>query len=47
MTLHDLLNTLGPVGLLALTGTVMMFVGWCWRSSGRATPTAGPQPARP
>lgn len=27
MTPHDLLNTLDPVGLLALTGTVMMFVG--------------------
>ncbi|MFF4654604.1 hypothetical protein [Streptomyces sp. NPDC001381] len=27
MTLHDLLDTLGPVGLLVLFGMVMIFVG--------------------
>ncbi|WP_043474467.1 hypothetical protein [Streptomyces collinus] len=27
MTLHDLLDTLGPVGLLVLLCTVMIFVG--------------------
>ncbi|MFK0112076.1 hypothetical protein [Streptomyces sp. NPDC091217] len=27
MKLHDLLDTLGPVGLLVLLGTVMIFVG--------------------
>ncbi|MFE7267655.1 hypothetical protein ACFU9B_37420 [Streptomyces sp. NPDC057592] len=27
MTLHNLLDTLGPVGLLVLLGTVMVFVG--------------------
>ncbi|MDX3245410.1 hypothetical protein [Streptomyces sp. ME18-1-4] len=27
MTLHDLLDALGPVGLLVLLGTVMIFVG--------------------
>ncbi|MFF0706206.1 hypothetical protein ACFYVC_38495 [Streptomyces tendae] len=27
MTLHDFLDTLGPVGLLVLLGTAMIFVG--------------------
>ncbi|WP_073946617.1 hypothetical protein [Streptomyces kebangsaanensis] len=27
MMLHDLLDTLGPVGLLVLLGTVMVFAG--------------------
>ncbi|OSP40034.1 hypothetical protein B7767_28345 [Streptomyces sp. 13-12-16] len=27
MTLHDLLSTLGPVGLLVLLGMVMVFMG--------------------
>ncbi|MEU8773465.1 hypothetical protein [Streptomyces sp. NPDC048606] len=27
MTLHDLLDTLGPIGLLVALGTVMVFAG--------------------
>ena len=27
MTLHDFLDTLGPIGLLVLLGTAMVFVG--------------------